>query len=606
MTEKLRGFVDRESEFLTTASETISGVLKEPSKKEEKVPPVGPTFVTQDPSLIKKKPSRACKVCNGQHGVWACGSFKKMTVPKRWEVATEHKLCFRCLADGHRGEACFRSRVCGLSGCRSAHHRMLHEDEVDKKTAYNDSIIKSDLTNGSEGGTAEEGEQSERTHMTTTTMKLTVPSEFVALRTVPVYLANGGKRVKVNALLDEGSSRSYLNSDVAAELGLEGRPHELTVKVLNDNQEKLDSSVVEFMINSLDGKVRKPASAYTTERVTGHMQVVDWSLYKSKWKHLKGIKFPQVGPRPIVDLLIGVDQADLLYSLDDVRGKPGEPIARLTPLGWTCIGKPELQADRVQTNFTFLVNHDSHELNNLVRRFWDIEEPKEIQIVKPEEKLAADTVAETLTFEDGRYSVGLPWKTKDHELPDNFKMALHRLQNTEKRLQKSPELAKAYSDVLQTYEDKGYIRKVSRDDEKPDQVWYLPHFPVLRPDKSTTKTRIVFDASAKYEEVSLNDILLQGPKLQNDLFAVLLRFRRDPVALMCDIREKYLQIKLKPADRPYHRFLWRDLKTEEDPNVSEFERVVFGVNSSPFLAQFVIQQHAQKHQSAFPLELKQF
>ena len=46
----LREFVDRESEFLTTGSETVSGVLKEPSKKEKKVPPVGPTFVTQKPS----------------------------------------------------------------------------------------------------------------------------------------------------------------------------------------------------------------------------------------------------------------------------------------------------------------------------------------------------------------------------------------------------------------------------------------------------------------------------------------------------------------------------------------------------------------------------
>ena len=130
-----------------------------------------------------------------------------------------------------------------------------------------------------------------------------------------------------------------------------------------------------------------------------------------------------MGPRPIVDLLIGVDQADLLYSLEDVRGKAGEPIARLTPLGWTCIGKPELQADRVQTNFTFLVNYDSHELTNLVRRFWDIEEPKEIQIVKQEQKLTTGTVSETRTFEDGCYSVGLPWKTKGHELPKNFKMA---------------------------------------------------------------------------------------------------------------------------------------------------------------------------------------
>ena len=115
--------------------------------------------------------------------------------------------------------------------------------------------------------------------MTTTTMKLTVPSEVVALRTVPVYLASGGKQGKVNALLDEGSSRSYSNSDVAAELGLERRPHELTVKVLNANQEKRNSSIVEFTINSLDGRVHKQASAYATERVTGNMQVLNWNLY---------------------------------------------------------------------------------------------------------------------------------------------------------------------------------------------------------------------------------------------------------------------------------------------------------------------------------------
>jgi len=98
------------------------------------------------------------------------------------------------------------------------------------------------------------------------------------------------------------------------------------------------------------------------------MQAVDGNLYKAKWKHLKGTKFPQEGPRPIVDLLVGVDQVDFLYSIEDVRERPGEPIATLTPLGWTCIGNPELQADRVQTNFTFAVNN-SHELSNLVCRF---------------------------------------------------------------------------------------------------------------------------------------------------------------------------------------------------------------------------------------------
>ena len=78
--------------------------------------------------------------------------------------------------------------------------------------------------------------------------------------------------------------------------------------------------------------------------------------------------------------------------------------------------------------------NDSHELNNLAQQFWDVDDSKEIQIVKPEEKIARDLFAETLIFEDGHYSVGLPWETKNHDLPDNFTMAMHRLQSTEKRL----------------------------------------------------------------------------------------------------------------------------------------------------------------------------
>ena len=81
-------------------------------------------------------------------------------------------------------------------------------------------------------------------------------------------------------------------------------------------------------------------------------------------------------------------------------------------------------------------------------------------------------------------------------------MALQRLLNTEKKLQKSPELSHAYLKVLQTYEEAGYIHKVPQEEKKPDQVSYLPHFPVLRPDKSMTKTCIVFDASAKLKGVS--------------------------------------------------------------------------------------------------------
>ena len=104
------------------------------------------------------------------------------------------------------------------------------------------------------------------------------------------------------------------------------------------------------------------------------MEVVNWRRYQSKWKHLQGIQFPQVGTRTTVDMSIGVYQPDLLNSLKDVKGRPGEPIARLTPLGWTCISNPDGKAERNHANFTFFLN-DSDKLSSLVCWFWDIEQP---------------------------------------------------------------------------------------------------------------------------------------------------------------------------------------------------------------------------------------
>ena len=99
--------------------------------------------------------------------------------------------------------------------------------------------------------------------------------------------------------------------------------------------------------------------------------------------------------------------------------------------------------------------------------------------------------------------------------------------------------------------------------------------------KSTTKVRIVFDCSAKYNGISLNDVIHAGPKLQRELFDVLIRFHHNPVALVCDIPEMYLQIEIEAEDRPLFRILWRDGETDRNPDVYEFSRVVFGNKSAP-------------------------
>ena len=96
-------------------------------------------------------------------------------------------------------------------------------------------------------------------------------------------------------------------------------------------------------------------------------------------------------------------------------------------------------------------------------------------------------------------------------------------------------------------------------------------------------------------------MIYPGPKLQRELLDVLLRFRCLPIAIVCDIAEMYLRIQIPEADRAYHRFLWRGCDQNRDPEGYEFSRVVLGITSSPFQAQFVNQKHAQLHRSEYPM-----
>ena len=191
--------------------------------------------------------------------------------------------------------------------------------------------------------------------------------------------------------------------------------------------------------------------------------------------------------------------------------------------------------------------------------------------------------------------MGVPWKDERSELPDNRHIALTCLCNTENKLKKDPVVGAEYAQTIQAYVEKGYLWKVQPDEESPPEVWYLPHFPVVRMDKTTTKVRIVFDCSAKTDGVSLNDVICAGPKLQKDLFDVLIRFRRNPVALAWDIKEMYFQVEIEESDRPYFRILWQDLHTSRNPDVYEFSQVVFGKKSAPMELQFVAQENTRKH-----------
>jgi hypothetical protein len=177
-------------------------------------------------------------------------------------------------------------------------------------------------------------------------------------------------------------------------------------------------------------------------------------------------------------------------------------------------------------------------------------------------------------------------------------MAYTRLENLEKSLKRKGEhVALEYNKIITDYIDKDYIQQVPL---KSEEQWFLPHFPVVRADKTTTKVRVVFDAAATSNGKCLNDAILPGPKLLREINDVLLRFRRAPVALSADITQMFLQVKLKEQDRRYHRFLWRNLQDDQPPSAYEFLRLPFGNTASPFCAQYVLYSHARSAAHTYP------
>ena len=347
----LRTWVVQESEFMTIASETVNGftvkTARDTSSNSAEKYGNQHSFFGETTASCRKQ-TLSCNVCgeNENHCILSCSGFLQKSVPDRWNTAKQCRLCFRCLEVGHCGKFCPRSRQCGINGCQKLHHQLLHKLKTTRpqlnihvaeklcmsrtesnveKDSHRD--VASFIDNGRSPVT--EGKD----HPISKITKRTI----TGLRTVPVLLKNGDRCVKVNALLDDASTQTYVNKDVAAVLGISGKPESVTVNVLNGQAKTFTSNPITVELGSVDGDVSITTSAYTANRVTGNMAVIDWNQFKLEWPHLRNIAFPLPATRPIVDVLIGIDCAELHCALQEVRGRPGEPVARLTPLGWTCI-----------------------------------------------------------------------------------------------------------------------------------------------------------------------------------------------------------------------------------------------------------------------------
>ena len=199
---------------------------------------------------------------------------------------------------------------------------------------------------------------------------------------------------------------------------------------------------------------------------------------------------------------------------------------------------------------------------------------------------------------DGHYQLSLPWKYENPSLPNNRAMAVKRLDLLKRRLEKDVDLKRKYKETVEEYIFLGHAQKIP-DGQVGTPVWYLPHHPVVHPQKPD-KRRVVFDCAARFRNTSLNDQLLPGPDLTNSLVGVLLRFRQERIGISADIEKMFHQVRVSPQDTHALSFLWwPGGDFSKKPEDHQMLVHLFGARSSPSYSSFSLKKTAEDNRKYF-------
>lgn len=522
----------------------------------------------------KAASSRTCKFCdNTGHSLYDCPQFKLAPTNDRLNFVANKKLCKTCLND-HNGRCRFYFK-CKI--CKLGHNTLLHSD-----------------------GNADP--------VQTIALHANSSSTQVLLPTVKVKVYDSrGHHLFVRALLDSGSQASFITSSLMKKLSLAPKNKATNIVGIGNNKNKINQCV-NIEIHSPVQNVQLEVTCNVVDSITTQLpqQQFDISNYQiPEWVHMSDDQFNK--PEEI-SLLLGADVYFNILLEGQVKLVNG-PVLQNTLFGYVAAGTVASPPKKTEDLVTNLAICDSNKLETVMEQFWLSESLPESPSQDCSEFQKAESIfQETVAIKDNTFCVEMPLVTDldNLHLGDSFSAALQRFLALERKFKKDPSYFNLYKKFIDEYMELGHAKKVdvSDYDIHNGPVYFLSHHAVLNPSSKTTKLRVVYNGSMKTKnKTSLNDVMLNGPIVQSDLFDILIMFRTYLFTLMCDVTKMFRAVYISERQTSLQNILWRD--NPANPILClQLQTVTYGLKASTYLATRCLIELAERYGDTYPLAAK--
>ena len=525
-----------------------------------------------------------CVICKGDHFVGRCDRFDKLPTDDRKDLAKHHGLCYGCFARGHVYRDCKRRNPKLMYGDKPS--ATVSAAEKASTISVMSHKINTDMTSDMNGG----------------------QMNSLIMPVIVYHKDKPNLQIKTYALLDDQSNACFVTDDIQDSLQTPAREVKLQLTTVAEKHQIKSTMIDGLVVRGLSERdeVILPET-YTRSSIQVERSLIPQTDTIKNWPHLVDVaqELHPYDKSLDVGMLIGFNCSAALLPRNIVSAGDNDPYGVKTKLGWGVIGIVEpcdTMSNSQNSHFTFRTIVKEVELANISEMFQlDFNESQTYRepVSIEDQRFLTMMKKDIHQRSDGHIEMPLPFKDKDVVLPNNRPVVVKRLQSLKRKLQTKPKFCADYNKSMTDMLMQHYAEPVPEREMENTNVWYVPHHGVYHPLKPD-KLRIVFDCSSEYKGTSLNQALLSGPDLTNNLIGVLCRFRQEKVALMCDIQGMFHQVSVNEADRNYLRFLWwKNGNTHMEPSEYRMAVHLFGATSSPACANLALKTVADVYEDEF-------